>query len=402
MGLFAVLLPALGILVALSVNAAYMELSRTELIVATDVSAHAGGRALSEYQNLDSAIAAAAATAALNNVAGKPLVLSTSDGANQIEFGRTNQANGDYVRFNFQKVNHADIRSGAQRASAVRITASRTSGSPSGPINMIFPHFLTTTKFEPTFQSVAMQVDRDISLVIDRSGSMGDISWDWPSGKSPTSSGALNGGVAAGILTKSGNTYYYRSGQNQTTYYTWVWEQYYKLGPAPKTPWSDLLTAVDSFLTVLNSTPQEELVSLSSYSSTGSVNCQLTGNYNTVKNSLNALNPSGNTAIGLGMQAGIQPLINTSFARPQAAKTMVVMTDGIHNTGTSPVTVANTLVAQYPVRIFTVTFGADADISRMQQVATIGGGKHYHAATGAQLNTVFQEIANNVATLLTQ
>jgi hypothetical protein len=38
----------------------------------------------------------------------------------------------------------------------------------------------------------------------------------------------------------------------------------------------------------------------------------------------------------------------------------------------------------------------------MQQVASIGGGKHYHAATGDQLIAIFEEIANNLPTILTK
>ena len=44
--LFAILLPVLLVLAAYSVNLAYMQLTTTELRIATDVTSHAGGRAL--------------------------------------------------------------------------------------------------------------------------------------------------------------------------------------------------------------------------------------------------------------------------------------------------------------------------------------------------------------------
>ena len=78
------------------------------------------------------------------------------------------------------------------------------------------------------------------------------------------------------------------------------------------------------------------------------------------------------------------------------------MTDGMHNTGIDPVTVAQDYVGQYDLTIHTVTFSAGADQARMQQVADIGGGLHYHAETGAQLIEVFREIANNLPTIITQ
>ncbi len=402
-GLFAALLPVLGVLVALSVNSAYMQLSRTQLMVATDCAAQAGGRALSEYQNVDTAKSAAQATAALNTVASNPLRLSTSDADNEIEFGKTTYSGtGDYVRFQFQKLNTADVRSGAQKASAVRITGKKTQTSMSGAVNLVFPSFSEKKKFEPSFQAVSMQVDRDISLVIDRSGSMGDITWNWPSGKNPLSTACLNAGVTAGYLTRRSGTYYYTSGNNQTTYYTWAWETYFKLGPAPRMPWTDCVTAVNTFLDVLGETPQQELVSLASYASTASLNTQLESNYTTVRNAIAALSPSGNTAIGSGMTTGMTGLANVARSRPNAARTMVVMTDGIHNTGTDPVTVARTLMGQYDMTIHTVTFGAGADISRMQQVASIGGGRHYHAENGTDLIAIFEEIANNLATIITE
>ena len=40
-----------------------------------------------------------------------------------------------------------------------------------------------------------------------------------------------------------------------------------------------------------------------------------------------------------------------------------------------------------------MTFGTAADQSLMQQVALIGGGRHFHAADTEELNSVFREIA---------
>ena len=94
--------------------------------------------------------------------------------------------------------------------------------------------------------------------------------------------------------------------------------------------------------------------------------------------------------------------ILSSTARPFAAKTLLVMTDGIHNRGIHPATVARNVVAQYDVTIHTVTFGGGANQSAMRQVADIGGGEHYHANTGAELQAIFEEIANNLPTIMTQ
>src|SRR6056297_2407560 len=87
LSLLAFLLPVLGILAAFTINSAYMQLSKTELMVATDAAARAGGRALSEHQTVADAEAAAQATAALNLVAGRPLRLRVDGGTRDIEFG---------------------------------------------------------------------------------------------------------------------------------------------------------------------------------------------------------------------------------------------------------------------------------------------------------------------------
>ena len=211
----------------------------------------------------------------------------------------------------------------------------------------------------------------------------------------------MNAGVSAGMLTYRYGRYYYASGVSSNEYKTWAWEDHYGLGPAPTAPWSDLVIAVDAFLDVLDLTSQEEQVSVASYSSYATLDTWLEKDFDVIRNTVGSLNTGGSTAIGRGMQEGIQALLD-SAARPYAAKTMVVMTDGIHNSGISPLTVANDLVGSYNLTIHTVTFGEGADQGLMQQVASAGGGKHYHAATGDQLVSIFEEIANNLPTILTK
>ena len=117
---------------------------------------------------------------------------------------------------------------------------------------------------------------------------------------------------------------------------------------------------------------------------------------------MNTLGPSGTTAIGLGLQRGVESLLNQDTARPYAQKTVVIMTDGCHNTGATPETVATTVMAQYNPLIQTVTFGGGADQTRMQEVATIGSGRHWHADTAGQLDDAYVQIAEDIPTVLTQ
>jgi len=393
MMLMAFLLPVLALLAAFSINSAQVQLTRTELSIATDAAARAGGRAFSEVQTVEAAKTAAVLTAALNNVDGEPLQLREDDSANEIEFGRTIQPDGLTGRYHFQKIPTGLIQSGQELASAFRVSGRRDPGSLSGSVPFLIPGLLNVNEFGTVRESVAMQVDRDIALILDRS-------------MSPWSTSTLNAGVAAGLLGTSwswwgGTSYHYLPGVNSTTYQQWAWEEHFGLANVPKQPWQELLEAVDAFLNVLESTSQEEQVSVSSYATNATLDAWLTKDYEHVRTTVGNLQPGGWTAIGMGMQRGIQTLAG-SDARPYAAKTLVVMTDGIENRGVSALSVAQWAVATYPLTIHTVTFGPLADEAAMQAVAAAGGGRHYHAATGAQLTEIFEEIANNLPTILTK
>lgn len=400
MVLMAVLLPMLAILAAVAINSAHVQLTRTELMVATDAAARAGGRAFSELQSVDQAKIYAQVTGAMNRVAGEPLIISPVDDVD-IQFGYSELTGGDYSRFGFEQKPTSGVRAGIEDANAIRINGRRDAGSVGGEVKVIFPSFVSQRTFEPSHAAVAMQVDRDISLVLDRSGSMTYADYNWPAGKSPWYDSTLRAGKRAGLLYNRGSSYYYEPGVNAEIYQDWVYEDYYGLGPAPPSPWESLVEAVDAFLNVLDTTPQNEFVSLSTYASDATLDLNLTNDYDAVRSTLDTLRADGATAIGEGIKKGWESLANQAYARPFAAKTMVVMTDGNHNSGEAPEVVAQAMMDDINVTIHTVTFGSGADQVRMEELAAMGGGLHYHAETGDELESVFQEIANNLPTILT-
>ena len=404
--LMAFLLPVLLILASLCINVAYMQLTRTELMVATDAAARSGGRAMSELQNVEQAKAAAQATAALNNVAGSPLRVNYFDFKNEIEFGDSNP-NGDSDRFIFEKVATDDVRFQREDATSIRITGALDEGSLGGQLEALFPTFGMLDSFDLHWSSVAMQVDRDISLILDRSGSMNDPPvYVWPPGFSPWTLDSVLAAVDAGLIFRRRNvwgqiSYHYSSGQNAETYQDWLWESHLGLGEPPETAWQELKKAVDVFLDVLNDTDQDEQVSLASYATDARIGVWLETDYDKIRDKMDDLFPSGRTAIGDGMREGMRTILSTT-ARPFAAKTLLVMTDGKHNEGDSPQSVAREVVSEFDVTIHTVTFGGGADQTAMAEVAEIGGGEHYHANTGRELQAIFEEIANNLPTIMTQ
>jgi hypothetical protein len=76
------------------------------------------------------------------------------------------------------------------------------------------------------------------------------------------------------------------------------------------------------------------------------------------------------------------------------------MTDGQHNTGTSPTAVVQGVAARGHT-VHTVTFGAGAAVGLMQQVArATRGGTHVHADGNADLVEAFRDIARTLSVTL--
>lgn len=115
---------------------------------------------------------------------------------------------------------------------------------------------------------------------------------------------------------------------------------------------------------------------------------------------------NANTNISAGMTVARQEI--EARSRLRAFRTMVLMTDGLPNLpGNSSqaraavITEAN-LAAAAKIKILTISVGAGADTSLMQQVADITGGLHFiipgnqtAAAMRAQLENAFRQIASS-------
>jgi hypothetical protein len=361
MVLIAVCLPLCIIMAALAINVAWMQLVRTELRTSTDAAARAGAKELSLAQSTTAARTAAKDAAKRNSVAGAPLLLADSD----VEFGNSSQPT-DTSRFVFKL--------GGKTPNAVRITGQRTKGSNSGPVNMLLSSVFSIKQFEPKETAISTQLDRDICLVVDRSGSM---MWTLAGG-SQLPTGAPDCGP-----------------------------------PDPtRSRWGALNIALEAFLQELDKTAQDEHVALVSYSSNitqcgfkyniSDINSDLVSNYDAIRAVMKDLSSrpvKGSTAISAGIDDGIKVLTGKKI-RPFAVKTMIVMTDGIHNLGPEPVLSARN-AAKKDIVIHTITFSADADIKRMEDVAAATGGRHFHAPDAAALAQIFKEIASTLPVMLT-
>lgn len=225
---------------------------------------------------------------------------------------------------------------------AVRVTGDRSATSLDGPVGMLFGPLFGVTHFEPVLSAAANRLDRDICLVLDTSTSMG---------------------------------------QNNRI--------------------QSLTKALDSFLNECEATITEERVSLVVYNSTATKLVPLTTDYNQIRTTFAAQTLQSSTAIGEGINAGLSSVLYDPLARPYANKSLLVMTDGNHNTGLDPVTAAQSCAANNIV-VNTVTLEDGANQTLMQQTAETGNGIFLHAKDEKQLSKHFRTIARQIPVILVE
>jgi uncharacterized protein YegL len=253
-------------------------------------------------------------------------------------------ADGDVIFGNSRFTNtgvQAFVPGGAP-TNATRVNGRRTDSAPSGAVPLFLGSIFGVNRFQPVQTAVAAKMDRDIYLVLDHSGSMGS--------------------------------------QNR---------------------WPDLLAAVDVFMSELANTPQVEHVGIVGYSTTAALVHPLSADLAAVQSSLDSLSPDGWTAIGEGLLLASDRFLVDPLSRTYAAKTIVVMTDGNHNTGVSPDITVETAAEREQI-VHTITFSDGANQALMQDVATQGNGIHIHAPNGAALKDAFKTIALTLPVITTE
>ncbi|MEM7315703.1 MAG: vWA domain-containing protein [Planctomycetota bacterium] len=357
--LIAILLPVMLILIAFAINVAYMQMVRTELRAATDAAAQAATHTLMDTGDVDLARQKAIEIAGKNVVAGKQLVLRAED----ISLGQSEpQADGSYTFID-----------GAAPFNCVRVNGARTASSADGSVPLPFQGFLETRMFEPETFAVSTFQTADICLVLDRSSSM---------------------------KLKLNNT------SNSIDYCN---------PPTGNTRWTALVDGVDVFCDTIEDTLATERVAVVTYGGgfnigedlyycdTWSTDAQLDTNFtkemNTIRTVMSGYSSTvwnGNTHIDAGIQIARQTLENN--AREGAEKIMIVLTDGNHNGG--PLDPQVLAAVDAGIRIYTITFSSGANQLAMQNVATLGGGEHFHANSANELEEVFRKLGAMPVTLI--
>ncbi len=356
--LVTILLPVVFILAGFAINLSYLQLVQTEAQIAADASASAAGRVYAITGSQSAARTAAQDVAAKNPIGNKILPLDPSD----FEFGIATRTD----------INQPYVFTVAPIGNSVRLTTRSLAAGAGGDITPVFPLFGSVIQFRPTRTSTCTQLDLDIALVIDRSGSMA-YSTSEISAYPPNPTNAPTGWIFGDPVP-------------------------------PNARWLDAIAAVQVFISQLQSSPQNELISLSVYNHGVSTPQPLTSNYPLIVSSLTSISANfiaGGTNIGDGILEGIGAVGDPIRHRLWATPVVIVLTDGVHNYGTNPIDAAYTAQAN-KVTVFTLTFSDEAEQSLMETVADVGGGQHFHAVNATQLQAAFRDIAGRLPTLITR
>ncbi len=347
--------------VAFSVDVAYMQLTKIKLRSATDAAARAAGEGLSRAQDTGIARQAAKDIAAANLVGGDPLLLDDAD----IVFGKSAQQPSGAWAFT----------PGGEPINAVRVNGRRTREAPSGSVPIFFGRVFNVFDFQPVQAATVVRLDRDICIVVDRSSSM-----------------KLYLGDNASTMSTGDSRFCQPPNMALSR-------------------WGALSIGIDRFVAALDTTPQSEYVGLVSFASSytacsltnnaSDINCNLSSNSSAVTSAMSTLSTkkwNGATDIGAGISKGIQVLTGPS-ARPFAAKTMVLMSDGAYNQGQVPHVVA-AQAANKDIIIHTITYG-EADPVEMKAISDATGGNNYVAPNAQALQDAFEEIALTLPVVFT-
>ncbi|MFO0264029.1 MAG: vWA domain-containing protein [Planctomycetota bacterium] len=353
--LVCLLLPVLIVLAAFSINFAHMELVRTQAQVAADASVRAAGRTFTLTGSLDAARTAARNVATRTPIGTQTLPLPDSSfvlGSSTRAFTST--------RFSFTPT---DPKNPAIKPNAMRVSVNQDN------FQHLFSGIDGMQNFAYNRTAVSTQVEVDIVLVLDRSGSMAY---------------AADEKAVAIAYPKAAPP-------------GWV----FGMAAPPKSRWLDLVNASDAFLNYLDQSFVAESVGLVTYGDTATMDRSVSPTYSTIRAGIDKYTknyPVGATNISDGIAKGTTIL---NSGRAFASKIMVLMTDGIRTAGVNPVPSATTLGGQ-GVIIYTVTFSAEADQATMKSIAAAGNGMHFHAPTGAALQSAFETIARSIPTIITE
>ena len=386
---------------ALAVDVGMLLTARTELQNAMDAAALAGASKL-ELSDYDGARQLASQFASLNTVLGQPVQV---DPNTDVVFGVYDIDAKEFTAL-------ADLPPGTIPDS-MQISASAN-------VPFLFAPVLgfSSTTIGSTSASVASQADKFVMLVLDRSGSMDD---DSPCFDTTDT-------IEAGMYSRYSSSYggYYYMAEKGWFYltdwtylpagtlygmdysYSYGWYTTTKWVKGPAQPLTDAKDAAEQFVSRLDLT--EDKCGLVSYATSANTDLELSQSGSAIINAIRQFPPGGYTNIGGGMQDGITEL-TSARAQGFCRKVMILLSDGVANidqygsystSGGRQYALDRAEVARANgILVFTISVGAGADRSLMQQIAHTTGAAEYFATTGSELPDIFNQIFERVPPQLT-
>ena len=225
--------------------------------------------------------------------------------------------------------------------------------------------------------------------------------WSWPTYIDFVQSNSTYNNSSGG--TPQCTVFRYRYGLKTFTDFLLInWRQFDQtnvLWQTPEEPQRAIKDAVKELAdTILAQTSLDQL-SLEIFGTTGHHEYNLTHDLEQIPNHLygmQAAHYDGSTNIGIGLQLAISEL-KSSRARSNAAKVIVLLSDGIPNVDSAGNTTSDgasgavnwaysqaQAAANLGFTIYTISVGTAADRSVLQQIAAIGHGQEFYAAGNPQ------------------
>ena len=353
--LVAVVILALVVIGGIAFDSARLQLVKSELRAASDCIARSAANELTLTDSKDKARTKAKEIAKKFQVGNRAFSIRDAD----VVFGQ---------------MNDSEFIPNAVPPNAVQVDAKCNTGSQHGAITMAFGSMFGVKSGSVVSSATAGFLTVDICFVLDRSSSMKfDISEN------------------AGGMSSS--------------------DPRFMSPPRSSSRWQALDRAVDEFIDQLDTSTVTTQIGIVTYGSdftfggftwpATSVNLPLTKKISSATTQMTNLSNSiwnGNTYIEAGMRTGIDTLMYSAGARVNAAKVMIVLTDGIQNEGECRN--AATDAVALGITIHTISFGDFANKQTMIDVAQIGLGTYAHADDEATLKQIMNALASNVTSLI--
>jgi Ca-activated chloride channel homolog len=370
---------------ALTVDVAYMQLVRTELRASTDAAAKAAAEALARTESRSDAITAAKQYAQRNSVGGQPFLIRNRD----VKFGRVELAASG--RWEFVE--------GANPSNAVRVDGNISDTSRTKSLPLFFANALGHNNFSTSSSATAAQLDVEVCLALDRSGSM--------------------------LFDMSGVDYEYPPNNPRLSSFT-AWGSLWRNHLSPPHPtnsrWAVLANAVNLFLDEAGQYEQPPRAALVTWGNDYTMPIAPSTFYPAVETNVNLPNRESDnwnqnaTSIsqsvaqkntipmmgGTNMSAGIDrsvEILTGSNSSGLANKVIILLTDGVWNAGRDPEAAARDARDQGIV-IHTVSM-LSQDTATLVNIADITGGKFYSARNSTELRAAFYELARTLPVVLT-